>query len=190
MRELKLFILSVIVVFLLFNVTGQNATYIINPGVINTQYEYEINYTLTNDCDDFVLLSYKNNYTTNNQGLSFITIDISSLNQTSYYICEVRNNIIRKIHKQGSITTDILYANRTISNDWTNISHLLLYNHTSSTFNIFNSTWDETADIVSLTLALSNNISSVNNSKNIQIFVNNSINKTNFWNDYDDVNST
>ncbi len=56
--------------------------------------------------------------------------------------------------------------------DWTNISHIYLYNHTLSTFTAYNSSWDNRYLIADVSTALSNNITSVNNTKNIQEILN------------------
>lgn len=68
--------------------------------------------------------------------------------------------------------SDTLTTKSIIAYDWTNISHSLLYNHTLSTFSTYNSTWDNRYLISDLSGALSNNITSINKTKNIQELLN------------------
>ncbi|MBI2042777.1 tail fiber domain-containing protein [Candidatus Pacearchaeota archaeon] len=73
----------------------------------------------------------------------------------------------RNLNVSGTATIGIIKAY-----DWSNISHSLLYNHTLSTFNAFNSTWDNRYLIADVSTALSNNITSVNITRNIQNLIN------------------
>src|SRR3989344_1060623 len=73
----------------------------------------------------------------------------------------------RNVNVSGTATVKSI-----VSYDWTNISHILLYNHTSETFNAYNSTWDNRYLIADVETALSNNITSVNSSRNIQSLIN------------------
>src|SRR3990167_4352115 len=182
---------------------------------INTAYNYVWNFSLDSSCNT-ILLSNTTSTTTDSAGRGNFQINLDSLISIPYFLCEYRDGAIRKTHTfSDGIFRNIFARNLTIEN--LNVSDNITaesyigdgkyltgiptnltisqianssLNYTEITFSTYNSTWDETADIVSLGIALANNISSVNNSLNIQMLVNNSINKTNFWNDYDDANQT
>lgn len=60
-------------------------------------FNYTFNFTTNADCSG-VLFSNDSEITTDQYGIGFIDLDISSLTQTPSYLCEYRNGALRKAH--------------------------------------------------------------------------------------------
>jgi len=92
----------------------------------NTYFEYVFNFTNSADCTN-VILSAEKTVTTDDRGIGFIEIDLSSLNYMPKYMCEYRNGTSRANHTQPDSVLRNVYAlnitaNKVSASDWTNVS--------------------------------------------------------------------
>lgn len=85
----------------------------------SSDFSYVFNFTSNVDCTG-VLLSYSEVITTDNYGIGFTEIDISSLIDNPKYLCEYRNGSLRKVHNISSGLFDKIRTNNN-----TNISGTL-----------------------------------------------------------------
>ena len=95
-------------------------------GVANTNFDYTFNFTTDAACSN-VLLSYTDDVTTDSNGDYFFSIPSNSLTSIPSYLCEYKDDALRKVHNYSdiifnSIRVNEIYTNNISSNDWTNIT--------------------------------------------------------------------
>ena len=118
----KLIVISIMLILLIPIIYSSPLQMILRPKVNNnlqlsTAFNYTFNFTKDNSCTN-ILYSNTTELTTDSQGISFIELEISNLNQVPDYLCEYRNNVLRKVHKIGAILgSTSLISNSTIGNN-------------------------------------------------------------------------
>jgi len=130
MKKLLVLLFSII-----FLATFVNAgmSFFPNTGVINTQFDYVFNFTTVQDCTG-VLISFQETILTNNNGIGFADVDISSLTEIPSFLCEFKDGNLRKTHNFSDIIFNHVYTKNLTANnittkkinstDWTNVTIL------------------------------------------------------------------
>lgn len=124
--------ITLIIIFVLLCSSVYADIYIIKVrpkvnGVLqpNVNFNYTFNFTSNHNCSG-VLISQSINLTMDAYGENFTIIDLSSLNNSPAYLCEYRNDVLRKVHNVTTGVFDKLYVlnnaefNKNITASWSN----------------------------------------------------------------------
>ena len=189
MRKLKLFSLAFIfILFIIPLILSDTLPIFVRPVengnlVFGKVYIYNFSFSTSSTCSDSIFSHYESIQTNRETGDAFINVSVPSnfISETNF-VCVYRDeNLIETLPYATMFFNNVYAKNMTISNCIYNKSGACFTlndlnttsstNYTDITFSTYNSTWDETADIVSLGIALANNITSVNNTNNIQVLL-------------------
>ena len=83
----------------------------------DTEFDYEFNFTTDVGCNN-VVLGYATNVTTRSDGSTFVVVDISNITEQVNYVCEYRDNSLRKVHNfSDQIFRNVMEKNQTSFGD-------------------------------------------------------------------------
>jgi len=84
----------------------------------NTNFDYQINFTIDSNCQNVEKSFQLNNRKTNNYGYFVVDLNISGISSSVGYICEYKNGVYRKTHNiTDTIIRDLYLRSATFSGD-------------------------------------------------------------------------
>ena len=87
----------------------------------NTGFNYTFSFVSDSSCNDILYTNFTS-LITDAYGIGFVELDISNLTESPQYMCEYRNNVLRRVHPIGTAIAQrgLFYSN--ISADLLNIT--------------------------------------------------------------------
>lgn len=122
------FLIALLVLGLTIGVVSSYSIFVtpLNNGELSpkTVFNYMFNFTLNEDCTNPVL-SYSNETITDYTGRSFFDIDLSPMTEIPKFLCESRDNVLKKVHKFpdmifGRIYGQSLNVSENVTGSWFN----------------------------------------------------------------------
>ena len=84
--------------------------------VKNVRYDYNLVFSDSSDCSSPVFNSSLVNITTDNYGVGYGLVDVSGVVRNSLYICEYKDNGLRKVHSASAgFFSDVYSTNLSVS---------------------------------------------------------------------------
>ncbi len=114
-----IFILSSIIIFtiLVGIIYADSLPIVLRPKINgniqpNTAFNYTFNFSSDTICTN-VLYTNTTSLTTDNYGIAFVELDITTLAESPQYLCEYRNGILRRTHAIGVVLSSrgLFYGN-------------------------------------------------------------------------------